>query len=261
MRLAFSNSYSHRTLCRSSVGWLGSSRAQQPSDQSSPPQSAHQRISKLHKLLRRQINKLYRRRIRSLLHSNLHRRQISNLAAQPSAPQANQQAAPQADQQPAPQTASPADNVPADNTKMNERDRNPNEPTADRQKDNRSDRELTQQVRKAIVKDKSLSTYAHNVKVITQNGMVTLKGPVRSEEEKKAIEAKAAEVAGQDKVTNQLTSDRRIKQATKLLRRIHYGRKKYSSVWRLFELRPGGECRGLSESSGIPQHGYFRALP
>jgi osmotically-inducible protein OsmY len=87
---------------------------------------------------------------------------------------------------------------------MNERDRNPNEPTADRQKDNRSDRELTQQVRKAIVKDKSLSTYAHNVKVITQNGMVTLKGPVRSEEKKKAIEAKAAEVAGQDKVTNQL---------------------------------------------------------
>ena len=87
---------------------------------------------------------------------------------------------------------------------MNERDRNPNEPTADRQKDNRSDRDITQQVRKAIVKDKSLSTYAHNVKVITQNGMVTLKGPVRSEEEKMAIAAKAAEVAGQDKVTNQL---------------------------------------------------------
>ena len=115
------------------------------------------------------------------------------------APPADQQTAPQADQQPAAQSASPADN-----TKLNEQDRNANEPTADRQKDNRSDREITQQVRKAIVKDKSLSTYAHNVKVITQNGMVTLKGPVRSEEEKKAIEAKAAEVAGQDKVTNQL---------------------------------------------------------
>jgi hyperosmotically inducible protein len=125
-------------------------------------------------------------------------------AAQQSAPEANQQSAPQADQQPAPQTASPADHTPADNTKMNERDRNANEPTADRQKDNRSDRDITQQVRKAIVKDKSLSTYAHNVKVITQNGMVTLKGPVRSEEEKKTIAAKAAEVAGQDKVTNQL---------------------------------------------------------
>ena len=125
-------------------------------------------------------------------------------SAPQTAPPADQQTAPQADQQPATQSASPADNTPADNTKLNERDRNANEPTADRQKDNRSDREITQQVRKAIVKDKSLSTYAHNVKVITQNGMVTLKGPVRSEEEKKAIEAKAAEVAGQDKVTNQL---------------------------------------------------------
>lgn len=44
--------------------------------------------------------------------------------------------------------------------------------------------------------DKSLSTYAHNVKVISQNGVVTLKGPVRSEEEKKAIESKAMEVVG-----------------------------------------------------------------
>jgi osmotically-inducible protein OsmY len=55
-----------------------------------------------------------------------------------------------------------------------------------------------------VVKDKSLSTYAHNVKVISQNGMVTLKGPVKSEEEKQAIEAKAAQIAGADKVTNQL---------------------------------------------------------
>jgi hyperosmotically inducible protein len=133
--------------------------------------------------------------------------QPSDQSAPQSAPQTDQQAPqtpPPADQQPAPQTAVPADNTPADNTKMNERDRSANEPTADRQKDNRSDREITQQVRKAIVKDKSLSTYAHNVKVITQNGMVTLKGPVRSEQEKKAIAAKAAEVAGQDKVTNQL---------------------------------------------------------
>jgi osmotically-inducible protein OsmY len=52
--------------------------------------------------------------------------------------------------------------------------------------------------------DKSLSTYAHNVKVITQNGQVTLKGPVQSEEEKRTIEAKAAEVAGQNKVTSEL---------------------------------------------------------
>lgn len=91
-----------------------------------------------------------------------------------------------------------------DNTKVNQRDRNSNEPTADQQKMNPSDRETTRQIRKAIEKDKSISTYGHNVKVITQNGMVTLKGPVRSEEEKKAIETKAAEVAGADKVTNEM---------------------------------------------------------
>ena len=92
----------------------------------------------------------------------------------------------------------------ADNTKTNQRDRSANEPTADQQKDNRSDRDITQQIRQSIVKDKSLSTYGHNVKVITQNGQVTLKGPVKSEDEKKAIEAKAAEVAGENKVTSEL---------------------------------------------------------
>ena len=97
----------------------------------------------------------------------------------------------------------PAGTAP-DNTTINQRDKDTNEPTADRQKDNRSDREITQQIRKAITNDKSLSTYAHNVKVITQNGQVTLKGPVRSDEEKKAIEAKAAEIAGESKVTNEL---------------------------------------------------------
>ena len=94
--------------------------------------------------------------------------------------------------------------APADNTKMNQRDRDASQPTADQQKENRSDRDITQQVRRAIEKDKSLSTYAHNVKIITQNGQVTLKGPVRSEEEKRAVEAKAAEVAGDSKVTSEL---------------------------------------------------------
>jgi osmotically-inducible protein OsmY len=92
----------------------------------------------------------------------------------------------------------------ADNTKTNERDRSANEPTADQQKDNRSDRDITQQIRQSIVKDKSLSTYAHNVKVITQHGQVTLKGPVQSEDEKKAIESKAAEVVGENKVSSEL---------------------------------------------------------
>ncbi len=91
-----------------------------------------------------------------------------------------------------------------DNTKVNERDRSQNEATADQQKDNRSDRDITQQIRRSITKDKALSTYAHNVKIVTQGGQVTLKGPVRSEDEKKAIEAKAAEVAGDGKVTSEL---------------------------------------------------------
>jgi osmotically-inducible protein OsmY len=91
-----------------------------------------------------------------------------------------------------------------DNTNVNKRDRSSEEATADQQKGNYSDRELTRQIRHSITKDKSLSTYAHNVKVISQNGTVTLKGPVRSEEERKAIESKAAEVAGASNVKNEL---------------------------------------------------------
>ena len=93
-----------------------------------------------------------------------------------------------------------------DNTKVNKRDRQPGEATADKQKMNKADRELTQNIRKAIIADKSLSTYAHNIKVISQDGVVTLKGPVHTEEEKKSIEAKATEVAGSSaKVNNEIT--------------------------------------------------------
>lgn len=92
-----------------------------------------------------------------------------------------------------------------DNTRVNQRDRSPDEATADQQKANRSDRDITQQIRRSIAKDKSISTYGHNVKVITQNGMVTLKGPVRSEDEKQSIESKAAEIAGgNDKINDQM---------------------------------------------------------
>jgi len=92
-----------------------------------------------------------------------------------------------------------------DNTKVNERDRTKTEPTADRAKDNANDREIMQKIRKAIVDDKSLSTYAHNVKIVSQHGKVTLKGPVRSDEEKKIVEQKATEIAGAGNVTNQVT--------------------------------------------------------
>jgi hyperosmotically inducible periplasmic protein len=56
-----------------------------------------------------------------------------------------------------------------------------------------------------VIKDKSLSTYAHNVKIVSQGGQVTLKGPVRTEEEKRAIEIKATDVAGAGRVTNEIT--------------------------------------------------------
>ncbi|HMF74082.1 MAG TPA: BON domain-containing protein [Bryobacteraceae bacterium] len=77
--------------------------------------------------------------------------------------------------------------------------------TADQQKMNPEDRDLAKKVRKAITSDKSLSTYAHNVKVIARDGTITLKGPVRTEEEKITLEAKATEVVGAGKVTNELT--------------------------------------------------------
>jgi len=93
----------------------------------------------------------------------------------------------------------------ADNTKVNKRDRAQSEPTSDQAKNNVSDRELMQKIRRSLMDDKSLSTYAHNVKVIAQNGKVTLKGPVRSEEEKKSVEQKATEAAGAGNVTNEIT--------------------------------------------------------
>ena len=102
------------------------------------------------------------------------------------------------------QDTNPSPQAPADNTTMNRRDQNSASPTADQQKENQPDRQLTQQIRRAIVTDKSLSTYGHNVKIVTQDGMVTLKGPVRSDDEKQAIEAKAKQIAGADKVTDQL---------------------------------------------------------
>jgi hyperosmotically inducible protein len=96
--------------------------------------------------------------------------------------------------------------VKPDNTKVNKRDRNAAEPTADQQKMNKGDRDLSAHIRKSIMADKSLSTYAHNIKVISQDGVVTLKGPVHSEDEKKALIAKAVEVAGSaDKVVDQIT--------------------------------------------------------
>ncbi len=89
----------------------------------------------------------------------------------------------------------------SDNTRVNKNQ----SPTADQATNGMSDRDLMQKIRQSIMADKGLSTYAHNVKIIARDGKVTLKGPVRSAEEKSAIESKALEVAGAGNVTNDLT--------------------------------------------------------
>ena len=71
---------------------------------------------------------------------------------------------------------------------------------------NPADRQLTQKIRRSIMADKTLSTYAHNVKIISQDGVVTLKGPVRSDDELHTVMAKASDAAGSpDKIVNQMT--------------------------------------------------------
>jgi hyperosmotically inducible protein len=92
----------------------------------------------------------------------------------------------------------------ADNTARNERDRNSEIPTAGDQAQNKQDLEIAANIRKAVVSDDSLSVNAHNVKIITSNGVATLRGPVKSQQEKAVIEAKAKGVAGVSSVYNML---------------------------------------------------------
>jgi len=94
-----------------------------------------------------------------------------------------------------------AQDKPADNTANNK----DHAVTAQKQSNAKSDTELTKRIRKTIVEDKSLSTYAHNVKVVTRGGQVTLKGPVRSEQEKAAILQKTKEVAGDSNIKDEIT--------------------------------------------------------
>jgi hypothetical protein len=99
--------------------------------------------------------------------------------------------------------------VQPDNTQVNMRDRNAGEVTADQQGENDADREMTKQIRQSIMGDKSLSSYAHNIKVISQDGGVTLKGPVRSRHEKQTVIEKAIAIAGDAaKVTDQISIKR-----------------------------------------------------
>jgi len=94
--------------------------------------------------------------------------------------------------------------VEPDNSGRNVRDRDDQSKTTGDQSENELDRTITQNIRRAVTADGSLSTNAKNVKIITNNGMVTLRGPVKSEKEKAEIEAKAKQVAGVKSVDNQL---------------------------------------------------------
>lgn len=93
---------------------------------------------------------------------------------------------------------------PADNTKSNRTDATDREVTADSQKENGADRGMVQRIRKSLMADKDLSTYAHNVKIVSSNGKVTLNGVVRSDEEKRRVASLAEEVAGREHVVNDL---------------------------------------------------------
>jgi len=94
--------------------------------------------------------------------------------------------------------------VAPNNTAVNERDRAPDAMTAGEQSNAKSDVALTRKIRRAVVKDDSLSMLAHNVKIVTANGNVTLRGPVNTEAEKVAIASKAKAIAGAGNVDNQL---------------------------------------------------------
>ena len=91
-----------------------------------------------------------------------------------------------------------------DNTGVNVRDREGGSKTAFDQGESEADRNISAAIRKSVVDDDALSTNAHNVKIITDNGVVTLRGPVNSATEKATVEAKAKSVAGVKQVTSQL---------------------------------------------------------
>jgi hyperosmotically inducible periplasmic protein len=94
--------------------------------------------------------------------------------------------------------------VEPDNSGRNVRDRSEDTKTPGDQSENEADRTITQNIRQAITADDSFSTNAKNVKIITNDGTVTLRGPVKSEKEKAEIEAKAKQVVGVKRVDNQL---------------------------------------------------------
>ena len=96
----------------------------------------------------------------------------------------------------------------ADNTGRNARDADGNTLTPMDQGASKADRTITQQIRKAVVDHDQLSTNAKNVKIITNDGVVTLRGPVKSEAEKSTIASVAQKTGGVKRVDNQLEIER-----------------------------------------------------
>jgi hyperosmotically inducible periplasmic protein len=93
----------------------------------------------------------------------------------------------------------------ADNSARNEKDAKSNTLTpVDQMRGNKSDVEYTRQIRKLIVNDPSLSTMAHNIKIITLNGVATLRGPVESFVEREKIAALAKQVVSDGQLRNQI---------------------------------------------------------
>lgn len=92
----------------------------------------------------------------------------------------------------------------ADNTGINVRDRNGATETPQNQAENAGDRKLLAMVRRTIIGDKTLSMAAHNVKIVANGGVVTLRGPVKNDNEKAKIANLAQKVAGVTSVDNQL---------------------------------------------------------
>lgn len=95
------------------------------------------------------------------------------------------------------------ENQAADNTAKNARDKAA-VPTADQAGQTKSDVDLAQSLRRAILEDGTLSTNGHNCKVIVNDGVVTLTGPVASTDERTKIAALATATPGVTKVVNQL---------------------------------------------------------
>ncbi len=95
--------------------------------------------------------------------------------------------------------------VDADNSKVNRVEGTADAKTADDQSDGDSDVDLTQKIRRSLTEDDNLSVYAHNVKIITEDGRVILKGPVRSLDEKATVETRARKYAGNSHVQSELT--------------------------------------------------------